>query len=543
MQRRLLKETSAPLYASWLGYLLLVFFFILAPTFAGALGAATIRVPADVQTIQGAINAASNGDTVLVGPGAYVENISFIGKAITVTSEQGPAVTIISAGHSGGSVVTFGAGEGLSSLLIGFTITNGNSPVGGGGIGIRGASPKIINNIISGNRACPGSGILMLQSAAVIEDNEISANLPDSTCSQGNGGGILVFDAAGARITGNRIVSNSAASGGGWGGGILIAGASRVTIDNNLISANTAGFGGGIFMDGSTTAAEIVQNLIVNNSAINGGGVIWNVAGSRMISNTIAHNDVSAVPGSDVILNFAGTVGDALLVNNIIAAKQNPITLDCFNSLTQFGFISNNVFNPQGLPYGPGCGVQNGVKGSISLDPQFVNDTAGNFGLNLGSPSIDTGYNDIEGLPVTDFDGNPRISDGDSNGTAIIDMGAFEFGDSLPPVIATITASPNTLLQANHQMVPISIGISASDNSGQAVTCRIVSVGSNEAVQGLGDGDTAPDWLITGDLTVNLRAERSGKGTGRVYTMTVECVDVSGNRASSSVAVTVPRNN
>ena len=122
-------------------------------------------------------------------------------------------------------------------------------------------------------------------------------------------------------------------------------------------------------------------------------------------------------------------------------------------------------------------------------------------------------------------------------------MGAFEFGDSLPPVIAAVTATPNSLLQANHQMVPINIGVSASDNSGQAVTCRVVSIASNEPVQGLGDGDTAPDWLMTGNLTLSLRAERSGKGTGRVYTMTVECSDASGNRSTKSVTVTVPRNN
>jgi serine protease len=56
---------------------------------------ATIRVPSDRATIQAGINAAANGDTVLIAPGTYSENINFSGKAITVTSEQGPQVTII----------------------------------------------------------------------------------------------------------------------------------------------------------------------------------------------------------------------------------------------------------------------------------------------------------------------------------------------------------------------------------------------------------------------------------------------------------------
>lgn len=55
-----------------------------------------------------------------------------------------------------------------------------------------------------------------------------------------------------------------------------------------------------------------------------------------------------------------------------------------------------------------------------------------------------------------------------------------------------------------------------------------------------GGGDTPPDWVITGPLTVDLRAERSGKGSGRVYTITVECSDASGNTATKTVTVTVP---
>jgi len=65
-------------------------------------------------------------------------------------------------------------------------------------------------------------------------------------------------------------------------------------------------------------------------------------------------------------------------------------------------------------------------------------------------------------------------------------------------------------------------------------------VNSNEPVNGLGDGDTAPDWIITGDLTVNLRAERSGIGNGRIYTITVTCKDACGNSSVGSTTVTVP---
>jgi len=88
-----------------------------------------IYVPDDFQTIQGAIDNSVNGDSVLVRSGIYVENINFLGKAITVKSEGGPAVTIIDGGNAvypdSGNVVLFLNGEGFDSVLEGFTITRG----------------------------------------------------------------------------------------------------------------------------------------------------------------------------------------------------------------------------------------------------------------------------------------------------------------------------------------------------------------------------------------------------------------------------------
>ena len=108
-------------------------------------------------------------------------------------------------------------------------------------------------------------------------------------------------------------------------------------------------------------------------------------------------------------------------------------------------------------------------------------------------------------------------------------------GTACPPSIASLTATPNVLWPPNHKMVTVSLAVTASDPSGVAPTCSIAGVSSNEP--------TSPgkmDWTITGPLTVQLRAERNGSGSERVYTITVSCTNVANFRSSKTVTVTVP---
>src|SRR4029077_19903288 len=138
--------------------------------------------------IQDAINVANTGDLVLVAAGTYSENIDFKGKAITVRSASGAALTIIDAGNQG-SVVTFVTGEGQHSILEGFTVQHGNSHTYGGGILVSEASPTIANNVIQQNKACVGgAGIALLNSSARILKNVIQNN-SQTHCLVGDGGG------------------------------------------------------------------------------------------------------------------------------------------------------------------------------------------------------------------------------------------------------------------------------------------------------------------------------------------------------------------
>jgi hypothetical protein len=101
-----------------------------------------------------------------------------------------------------------------------------------------------------------------------------------------------------------------------------------------------------------------------------------------------------------------------------------------------------------------------------------------------------------------------------------------------PVAVLSLTAKPNVLWPPNHKMVLVTVTPNTSGNC-SAVTCKIVKVTSNEPI--------APwDYKITGNLTVELRASRLGRGNGRVYTITVQCTDAARNVTTKTVTVTVP---
>lgn len=111
--------------------------------------------------------------------------------------------------------------------------------------------------------------------------------------------------------------------------------------------------------------------------------------------------------------------------------------------------------------------------------------------------------------------------------------------DTIPPVIQSIVATPNLLWPPNHKMRLVNVVVRATDACGP-VRWRILDIRSNEEVDGLGDGHTSPDWLIARPHTAMLRAERSGSGSGRIYTISVEAGDLAGNTTHGRVQVRVP---
>ena len=166
-----------------------------------------IHVPDDYGTIQAGINAASNGDTVLVADGNYSGsgnvNIDFGGRAIVVMSENGPENCIISCAYTGRAFY-FHSGETSSSVLDGFTVQNGISSYGGG-MNITSSSPLIMHCIIANNNGTYGGGIYISSGSPIIVNCTISGN------SATNGGAVYATN-SNLRMT-NSIVAFNTASG------------------------------------------------------------------------------------------------------------------------------------------------------------------------------------------------------------------------------------------------------------------------------------------------------------------------------------------
>ncbi|MCA1609302.1 MAG: DUF11 domain-containing protein [Acidobacteria bacterium] len=107
------------------------------------------------------------------------------------------------------------------------------------------------------------------------------------------------------------------------------------------------------------------------------------------------------------------------------------------------------------------------------------------------------------------------------------------------PAISGAAVDRPVLSPPNHKMIPVTVSYAAEDNCGSPVLCGL-SISSNEPTNGGGDGNTPSDWKVVDPHHVLLRAERSGKETGRTYSIAIRCADPSGSASTATVAVSVP---
>ena len=402
------------------------------------LNAAIIVVPNDQPTIQAGIDAAADGDTVLVESGTYKGdgnvNIDFKGKEITVKSENGEALTIIDCeGHPDTRGFTFQNEETATAELDGFTIMNGNHSLGGG-IYCDNASPTIKNCVIDQNIAVKngdftgyGGGVYGFNSEMKVMDCIISNNssesygsgvffrgevdysvrksyyqptLTDCVISENRGTGLYCISQVSTTIKDSEILKNEgrgivctffSLSGThvvncliseNRGGGIECAEYSVLYVTDSYITQNTAEYGGGIYSS-PTAVSHVSDCVIVANTAYKtGGGIEVHSSFGR-----------ASVVHCTITQNLADGRGGG--VNAFLGGASFKMT----DSIV-WGNSSKLTPHPEFYVSGPSatvrrCNIRGGIDGIdrgpdgdqhifediIDVDPQFADANNGDFRL------------------------------------------------------------------------------------------------------------------------------------------------------------------
>lgn len=388
----------------------------------GSIDTGIIRVPEDYATIQAAIDASDDGDSILVASGTYTgignTDIDFDGHAVTLQGGRdgrGESVIDCEGSHRG---FLFINGEDETSVLEGFTIRNGDMDEGGG-IYCAGSSPVLRNLVIENNSSRDGGGVYLVDSSPELTGSTISGNrisglgagiyceggspvlsgniITGNRASDYGGGGGIGGQFTEATITGNLIADNYASEG---GGGLWFQGYSTLVIEGNTVSGNDSGEGGGIYLQ---SPAAISNNMITGNTGWRAGGIYC--VGSHSVS--IVHNTVSEnISDSEGGGLYCGIYSSPTVTNTILWGNEASAGAQIYCA---GGSVTVTWSDVEGGWTGDG---------NIDADPLFADPAGGDFHLAIDSPCIDTG---LDAGVYDDIDGDTRpLGDG-------FDMGADEY--------------------------------------------------------------------------------------------------------------------
>ncbi len=306
-----------------------------------------IHVPSQYATIQYALIRASAGDTVLVAPGTYYENVAWPAtQSLHLLSAAGPELTTID-GMGVGSVIRFTASVDSESVIHGFTLTHGEA-LYGGAIYCPAASPVVSGNHITKNSATYyGAGFYCADGGCrpVIRHNVFRDNIVND----GSGGGICAYSDAFPTITDNQFLSNRADA--YYGGAIHCEEASTlghlIVIARNTFRQNSAGGGGAVSIwNPYSLPPEVHDNEIVDNTARNGGGVFIYWSPAVLTRNIIRENHATR-DGGGIYAEESHTLvlQDCDVSDNGAGAMGGGVALEWWSSAPQIlgNHISGNT--------------------------------------------------------------------------------------------------------------------------------------------------------------------------------------------------------
>ena len=348
------------------------------------LPALILNVPDDYETIQAGIDASEDGDTVLVQPGLYEENLAIDGSLVlgSLTLTTGDPAYIDSTvidGRQQGSVITVNGGDNGELLIRGFTIRNGLTSGNGGGV------------------CCTNYDQIQL------DDLLITGNVADDGFWAASGGGLSAREVSSISLNRVRIIGNSIQGNGG--GGAEFREVDAAVLTDCIIKANQSNYMGGGIYDYHCNI-EMTRVLIAQNAGgWNAGGGLMHIDGgsAQMDHVTFAYNSARNYAAAFYGLFDQGS----FLTNSIIYGNQS-----------EFGGDVIHLDGPLDITY---CDIEGGkqsIEGdlgdydsNIAQDPSFIDSDNGDYRISDNSPCIDAGDPDAE----PDLDGSRT------------DMGAYPF--------------------------------------------------------------------------------------------------------------------
>jgi uncharacterized repeat protein (TIGR01451 family) len=510
------------------------------------------------QTVQYAVDRASEGDTIKVASGVYtgvsvrprddftttgvVTQVVYVSKTVTIRGGytttnwmvSDPDANPITLDAQGRGRVFYITGD-ISPTIEGVTITGGDATGmggdpdqgrdSGGGVYIVTAAATISNNCVLSNTANRGGGLYLSNSDATFTGNTVTSNTANDA-----GGGLYV-NYSDATLTGNTVAANIAFYGGG-----LYLHSSDATLASNTVASNTAYYGGGLLL--RISSAMLTNNVVADNrSNIMGSGLsVW-ASSPRLLHTTLARNTGGDGSGVRVSNYGPGYYSTVAMTNTILVSHSVGITVTPGNRAILDATLWGAGAWANDTDWGGGGTI---ITGTINVyqDPAFVDPDAGDYHIKTGSAASDAG---IDAGVSEDIDGDSRIDGHPDIGADELRVGLIvtkrakptpvEAGERLTYTIRVTNTGQVGLHATITDTLPLSVTLAKTSGSTLLPPSGPMEITWTANI-------TAPDGVWTEQTVVTVDEGYSGPLTNAVQVTTEE--GGTGVYTEVSTAITQP---